>query len=212
MAKEIVVQGEHYANVDELNTAIDSLTAKLDEVPSESPEHNDLLRHIERLREAAEGSASVSGDDSPTPEPSSEAEPEADEQQVTDEGHTTNIREAFEQGQHLHCPLCGSEVDYAELPPMDETVVTCPNCKGWGQVVRPTKVDGQVWHTCTICQGNGYVDKPGVERPPTQPRAAMTPEAPGAVWNATTNDWDAPPGIAPPWDGATWDRFYGRWS
>lgn len=209
---DIVVQGEHYESREELLGTIEALEEKLAEMPSDTPEHNDLSRHIERLREAASGEAE-SETESPTVEPAEPASPLAPEEEEEEEYETTHdLQDAAENGKILLCPTCGQEVPFPEVPPMDNTVERCSNCDGWGKVVRPTRVDGHVWRDCPVCQGEGVVQKLAAPPPAPARKAVEVPEAPGALFNPTTEQWDPPAGVQPPWAGATWDPFYGRWS
>jgi rubrerythrin len=209
----ISVQGEKYESLDDLIETIARLQNELEDMPSETPEHEALSRHIERLREAAGNGVDASSEFSAEDEAPSAPLPAPEEEEEEEAEFTHNLREAAETGALLLCPTCGQEVPFPETPPLDQTVTRCPNCDGWGKVLRPSRVDGHIWRDCPVCQAEGVVPKEAAALPfePTR-KAAPVPEAPGAVWNPLDENWSPPPGAQPPWVGATWDSFYGKWA
>jgi hypothetical protein len=208
----IRVQGETYDTLDDLVDTIDELDDKLHAMPDGSAERMKLAAHVETLRAAAaesgggESTASPAApDESPPDEPPTEDEDE-------DVEHTHSLRDAAENGKEIVCPLCGSEIPFPEVPPLDPKVKRCDDCNGWGNVLTGSRVDGHVWRDCPTCNGSGFVDKQGAAVPVLGNQAAHAPEAPGAVWNAERENWSPPPGQQPPWAGAVWDEFLGKWS
>lgn len=207
----ITVKGEKYGSLDELFNSIVELTVTLESMPSDSPEHNNLAKHIEDLKaELPEDYKPSPPEDSPvasaaTPEDGDEGGEELPEEV------TTNIRSAYEHGLDVVCPTCGQHVDMPEAPPRDPDIDTCPNCNGWGQVVTGSRVDGHVWRNCSRCDGQGWVVKSVVVPASFNAGAAQVPQAPGAIWNADTSRWNPPVGQQPPWAGAMWDDLLGKW-
>jgi len=207
----IKVQGETYQSVDDLNATIYNLEADLEKMPSDTPEHEKLAQHVAALRAAAEESGS--GEPPASPAPVAEPGPDtADEENEEDKVEVTHsLRDAAENGKELVCPLCGHDIDFPEVPPLDPNVERCRDCKGWGSVLTGSRVDGHVWRNCPTCQGQGFTDEHSVISRIPELKAAATPGAPGALWNPETEQWDRPPGQQPPWAGAVWDSFLGQW-
>lgn len=208
----IKVQGETYADVGELNAAIEELETTLGDMPDGTPEHEKLAQHVETLRAAAETSGTGEAASGPVAEPEPVSDEPPKDPKSEEQEHTHSLRDAADNGKQIVCPLCGNDIPFPEAPPLDPNVQRCPDCQGWGNVLTGSRVDGHVWRDCPTCNGNGYVDKRGTSIPVIGSKAAPVPEAPGAIWNADTETWNPPPGQQPPWAGAVWDTFLGKWN
>lgn len=208
----IKVHGETYENVASLNETIDELTAQYEDMPDGAGRMK-LAAHVATLRAAAEGSGSDDGAASPADAPEDEPEPMPQEEEEEGETEPTHsLIEAADYGKPLACPLCGNEVPFPESPPLDKFATRCGDCDGWGKVLTGSRVDGNVWRDCKGCNGSGFREDSTASAPTPLRKAADAPEAPGAIWNADNESWNPPPGVQPPWAGATWDSFYGKWS
>jgi hypothetical protein len=208
----IKVQGETYQDADELNSTIGELEAKLEEMSSDTPEHNRLAAHIDTLRAAAaeSGEGNVTASPAAPTEPEPDTPPTEDAKEVAEQTHS--LRDAADNGKEIICPLCGAPIEFPETPPADAFAHRCPDCDGWGQVLTGSRVDGHVWRDCKGCQGQGFKEENDAPTVLQKSHAAPTPEAPGATWNAERENWDPPTGQQPPWAGAVWDAFLGKWS
>lgn len=212
MSSEIVVQGEHFKDDADLWIAIEEIEETLEDMPSDTPEHAKLKEHYDLLLGAYK---EATGAESPEQIAKQElAQPEEDEdgEEQEEPRPTHDLRIAAESGAQLLCPTCGQGVPFPELPPMDKTSERCPNCEGWGKVVTGSRVDGHIWHDCKTCGGEGVIPVTGTQVPEPARQSAQVPEAPGARWNPDENNWLPPDNAQPPWAGAVWDAFYGKWA
>lgn len=208
----IKVQGETYDTPEELFDAILELERKLEDMPSDTPEHNALARHIEVLQAALPGEA--------TPDAGGDAEEGAGEADKPDEPETVAPERAPalvaapepEPEQTHECPLCGHDLESLPDPPYDPTAEQCPACQGFGVVFTGSRVEGHTWRTCPTCVGNGYIEKASaIPLPPPAVRAVAAPEWPGATWDATTQRWVPPTNELKPWPEANWDGLAGKY-
>lgn len=208
----IKVQGETYETAEELNAAIAELEVTLGDMPDGTPEHEKLAQHVAALRAAADESGTGEALVSPAPEVEPVPELPSDDHEPEEPEHTHSLRDAADNAKQVVCPLCGNDIPFPEAPPLDPTVERCDSCDGWGTALTGSRVDGHVWRDCPKCQGNGYTTKAGEAAPTLGNTAAPVPEAPGAIWNNEAKSWNPPPGQQPPWAGAVWDSFLGKWN
>lgn len=208
----IEVAGEKYKDLDALRIEIDVVEATLEEMPSDTPEHENLAQHLKKMRAAAAEATGGSEDNAVSSEPSPPAATPPEEEAEEEVETTTSLRDASDTGKALVCPLCGHDIDFPETPPLDAFSHKCDKCDGWGQVMTGSRVDGHVWRDCKECQGSGFVENQAQTYKPTVTGAAPTPEAPGAIWEPLLERWSPPAGQQPPWAGAVWDDLLGKWS
>ena len=100
------------------------------------------------------------------------------------------------------CPMCSMlGVVPEEGMMLDPDTIRCPQCRGWGQFLTASQVDGHFTRQCPRCLGNGYIDKafaqPEVTLEPTATegvpvQAVVVPPMP--VYDVTTNTWRTPEG------------------
>lgn len=206
------IQGETYADAGELIDTIGRLTAEMLEM-ADGPERVALLEHIERLQTAlgpeveSEGNADdapAMRDRLPEPDPAPASSGELDEVD----------RELLEHGAKFACPMCDGVGELTYEPPQDPNAERCADCDGWGKVYTGSRVPGYEVEDCRSCKGEGRVREPVAEYAAiaAPAKAAEFPGQLGALWDGENSAWLPPPGQQPPWVGATWDSFYGKWA
>jgi hypothetical protein len=206
------IQGETYADRAEVVDTIGRLEADYLTM-ADGQARADLLTHIERLKDAVDGRAASAGtnagggnggtDESPSsvpPEPpaaASDPEPEPES-----------------EGAEPVCPMCNGEGVLEVEPPLHPSYERCADCDGFGLIYTGSRRGGRAVEDCPTCQGDGFKKRanvPAVEPMPAM-RYAQLPEWSGAQLAPDGSGWLPPLPATPPWDGATWDKFYGRWS
>lgn len=208
----IKVKGETYENADELRAAINELRGTLEDMPQTGPHHANLAAHIKDLEDALgaltpnaeqEGEAGMVPTDIP---------PVSDSPPATNDESEETEQDTDDEEEYPVCPMCGGHGTLAVEPPVDTTRERCHACDGHGKVYTGSRVIGHAILECSVCQGQGWTTKNIYSTEVTTTVGQPPAQAPGAVWDTATNSWLPPIGQNPPWNGATWDSFYGRWS
>lgn len=212
MPADIVIQGERYKDAEELRSTIAELELAMDDMPSDSPQHGDMVVHIQRLREAlAEASPGMEGEESPVSVPAGQTVPGEDNEDEELE-EIEPLADNDTEDSLTHCPACGWPLDIDVMPPHHPDIETCSGCQGFGKVLTGSRVEGHILMDCPTCKGQGWTNKAQTnQKLTTATRAEM------ALWpNARSSDdgtrWLPPEDSTPPWSGAAWDEFRGTWA
>lgn len=212
MPAPITVQGERYADLDELGDAILELRKQLENMPSDTPNHASLAAHLERLENAhIEASGGVIPPDEGVPERAGQAAPPEDDEEE-EEGHVPVPDDLEDTGELTHCPACGWPLDIDIVPASHPDIETCPGCMGFGKVLTGSRVEGHTIMDCPTCKGQGWRNKQAVTERLVTATRAETPIWNGARLSDDGTRWIPAEGEAPPWQGATWDEFRGTWA
>lgn len=211
MAQHITVHGEHYDSLEDLGRTIAELIAQAGDMPDGAPERHDLERHIERLAERYDELAPPSGNDDPAnvllPKDNGDGAAAEDGAEQADEESPA----VSDDTSAVLCPVCGQDWDIPEAPPTHPTMQTCTGCRGWGQVLTGSRVEGHIVADCPTCQGSGWT-RTVEPMPVTTATRAENPLWPGARLSDDGSEWLPPAeSTAPPWSGAVWDSFRGTW-
>lgn len=208
----IKVKGETYRDAGELAETIERLGAEYAGM-SDGPEKLSMGAHIDELYSVLGGYANGEGGTGGNAGNDLEVSRSPALPPTTDDDDDDE-HDALAEGASFSCPMCEGTGELPNEPPPDPLSDRCVTCSGWGKVYTGSLVEGHAIRECPTCQGQGWTEKAhSFALPPAPMRtAAESPEAPGAWWAEDTKDWNPPVGVQPPWVGATWDRFYGKWA
>lgn len=208
----IRIKGETYRDAAELAETIERLGNDYAEMPEGAAKTN-LAAHIDELYSVLGGYAPGGDGKGDGGDKAGKVSTASSSSSTTDEPENDDD-DALAEGAQFTCPMCGGTGELPHEPPPDPRSARCPDCEGWGKVYTGSLVEGHTVRDCHTCQGQGWVDRSGerAAQPDVNKTAADMPEQMGALWDAKRKFWMPPAGQQPPWPGATWDTYYGKWS